>query len=61
MDNDKDSNDEATDTVYDNVRAALTSPAPEFSNFNEITRHTMILPNDNALRVYFSLAEKRPS
>ncbi len=25
---------------------------------NEITRHTMILPNDNALRVHFSIAEK---
>jgi hypothetical protein len=33
MDNKKDSNDEATVTVYDNVRAALTLRAPEFSNF----------------------------
>ncbi len=31
---------------------------PNFPIFNEITRHTMILPNDNALRVHFSLAEK---
>jgi hypothetical protein len=33
MDNKKDSNDEATVSVYDNARAALTSRAPEFSNF----------------------------
>ncbi len=31
---------------------------PNFPIFNEITRHTMILPNDNALRVHFSFAEK---
>jgi hypothetical protein len=29
-----------------------------FPIFNEITRQTMMLPNDNELRVHFSLAEK---
>ena len=43
MDNkkeEKDSNNEATVTVYDNVRAALPSRAPEFSKFSMKSQDT---------------------